>query len=149
MRRRMRRRGLVLKLLTALKQVCNHPAQYLGEKDVPLAGRSGRDMPHDLVEAAAAADVPLLPGIGDLQPECDREGWELPCRHAAALCFQAAWLLDADPFVLLLSRGLGEEELTGELRRRAELAATVTWAAERARKMLTESDVTAMFSRLT
>jgi SNF2 family DNA or RNA helicase len=38
----MRRRGLVLKLLTALKQVCNHPAQYLGEKDAPLAGRSGK-----------------------------------------------------------------------------------------------------------
>ncbi len=35
------RRGLVLKLLTALKQVCNHPAQYLGQ-DSPLAGRSGK-----------------------------------------------------------------------------------------------------------
>ncbi|BCJ32512.1 helicase SNF2 [Actinocatenispora thailandica] len=35
------RRGLVLKLLTALKQICNHPAQYLGEPG-PLAGRSGK-----------------------------------------------------------------------------------------------------------
>jgi uncharacterized Zn finger protein len=85
-----------------------------------IAALLDRDMPHDLVEAAADADVPLLPGIGDLQPECDCEGWELPCTHAAALCFQAAWLLDADPFVLLLLRGLGQEELTEELRRRAE-----------------------------
>lgn len=84
-----------------------------------LAALLDRDMPHDLVEAAADADVPLLPGIGDLQPECDCEGWELPCKHAAALCFQTAWLLDADPFVLLLLRGLGQEELTEELRRRA------------------------------
>jgi uncharacterized Zn finger protein len=84
-----------------------------------LAALLDRDMPHDLVEAAADADVPLLPGIGDLQPECDCEGWELPCTHAAALCFQAAWLLDADPFVLLLLRGLGQEDLTDELRRRA------------------------------
>jgi uncharacterized Zn finger protein len=84
-----------------------------------LAALLDRDMPHDLVEAAADADVPLLPGIGDLQPECDCEGWELPCTHAAALCFQAAWLLDADPFVLLLLRGLGQEDLTEELRRRA------------------------------
>ena len=38
----MRRRGLVLKLLTALKQVCNHPAQYLRERDTRLAGRSGK-----------------------------------------------------------------------------------------------------------
>ncbi|MFP5347469.1 MAG: DEAD/DEAH box helicase, partial [Actinomycetes bacterium] len=35
------RRGLVLSLLTALKQVCNHPAQYLHETS-PLAGRSGK-----------------------------------------------------------------------------------------------------------
>ena len=85
-----------------------------------LAALLDRDMPQDLVEAAAAADVPLLPGIGDLQPECDCAGWELPCTHAAALCFQAAWLLDADPFVLLLLRGLGRDDLTAELRRRAE-----------------------------
>lgn len=35
------RRGLVLALLTALKQICNHPAQYLGESG-PLHGRSGK-----------------------------------------------------------------------------------------------------------
>jgi hypothetical protein len=37
----IQRRGLVLRLITALKQVCNHPAHYLGE-DGPLAGRSGK-----------------------------------------------------------------------------------------------------------
>jgi hypothetical protein len=35
------RRGQVLALLTALKQICNHPAQYLGEAG-PLQGRSGK-----------------------------------------------------------------------------------------------------------
>ncbi len=35
------RRGLVLKLLTALKQITNHPAQYL-KQDGPLPGRSGK-----------------------------------------------------------------------------------------------------------
>jgi superfamily II DNA or RNA helicase len=35
------RRGRILKLLTALKQICNHPAQYLGESG-PTAGRSGK-----------------------------------------------------------------------------------------------------------
>ncbi len=39
--RGMSRRGLVLKLLTSLKQVCNHPAQLL-HQDGPLAGRSGK-----------------------------------------------------------------------------------------------------------
>src|SRR5439155_25733652 len=35
------RRGRVLALLTALKQICNHPAQYLHEPG-PLPGRSGK-----------------------------------------------------------------------------------------------------------
>ncbi|WP_410579442.1 SWIM zinc finger family protein [Amycolatopsis sp. lyj-108] len=83
-----------------------------------LAALLDRDMPHDLVEAADDAGVHLLPGIGDLDPDCDCPGWELPCRHAAALSFQASWLLDADPFVLLLMRGKGERELLDELQRR-------------------------------
>ncbi|MDQ2588008.1 DEAD/DEAH box helicase [Saccharothrix yanglingensis] len=36
------RRGRVVRLLTALKQVCNHPAQYLKEGSPVLAGRSGK-----------------------------------------------------------------------------------------------------------
>ncbi|MFF7973717.1 SNF2-related protein [Streptomyces sp. NPDC007905] len=36
------RSGLVLKLLTSLKQICNHPAQFLKEDEPKLAGRSGK-----------------------------------------------------------------------------------------------------------
>ncbi|GAA4924021.1 SNF2-related protein [Streptomyces coeruleoprunus] len=36
------RRGLIMKLLTSLKQICNHPAQYLKEQPARLAGRSGK-----------------------------------------------------------------------------------------------------------
>ncbi|MFI9219554.1 DEAD/DEAH box helicase [Streptomyces werraensis] len=36
------RSGLVLKLLTGLKQICNHPAQFLKEDQAPLTGRSGK-----------------------------------------------------------------------------------------------------------
>ncbi len=35
------RAGLVFKLLTSLKQICNHPAHYLKQPG-PLAGRSGK-----------------------------------------------------------------------------------------------------------
>jgi SNF2 family DNA or RNA helicase len=35
------RRGQVLRLLTVLKQICNHPAQYLHQR-APVAGRSGK-----------------------------------------------------------------------------------------------------------
>jgi SNF2 family DNA or RNA helicase len=40
-RGQMQRRGTVLALLSKLKQVCNHPAHFLGD-DSALAGRSGK-----------------------------------------------------------------------------------------------------------
>ena len=73
------------------------------------------DMPHELVDAAHAVGVPLLPGPGDLDPECSCPDWGHPCKHAAALCYQAGWLLGAEPFVLLLMRGRGEEQVRAEL----------------------------------
>ncbi|MEU8888293.1 DEAD/DEAH box helicase [Streptomyces sp. NPDC048442] len=36
------RRGLIMKLLTSLKQICNHPAQYLKENPARLTARSGK-----------------------------------------------------------------------------------------------------------
>ncbi|WBQ02107.1 SWIM zinc finger family protein [Kribbella sp. CA-293567] len=86
------------------------------------------EMPHDLVEAAADAGVPLLPGIGDLDPSCTCDGWELPCQHAAGLCYQAGWLLDEDPFVLLLLRGRSRETLLEDLQRRSSTAAAAVVA---------------------
>ncbi|WP_371664811.1 DEAD/DEAH box helicase [Streptomyces sp. NBC_00280] len=38
----MVRRGLIVKLLTGLKQICNHPAQFLKEDRPHIAGRSGK-----------------------------------------------------------------------------------------------------------
>lgn len=81
------------------------------------------DMPHDLATAAQDAGVPLLPAVGDLEPDCDCDGWEYPCKHAAALCYQTSWLLDADPFLLLLMRGRGAPEVLAELRDRNVTAA--------------------------
>ncbi|TDE58917.1 SWF/SNF family helicase [Nonomuraea mesophila] len=83
-----------------------------------IAALLDRDMPHDLVEAAQDAAVPLLPAVGDLEPECSCPDWGHPCAHAAALCYQVSWLLDADPFVLLLMRGRGQDELIEALQQR-------------------------------
>ncbi|MFI1369935.1 DEAD/DEAH box helicase [Streptomyces griseochromogenes] len=38
----MARRGLIVKLLTGLKQICNHPAQFLKEDEPRLPERSGK-----------------------------------------------------------------------------------------------------------
>ncbi len=54
------RHGLVLKLLTCLKQITNHPAQYLGEAG-PLPGRSGKLTALDeLVDVALDNDESML-----------------------------------------------------------------------------------------
>ncbi|GCB47883.1 DEAD/DEAH box helicase [Streptomyces sp. NL15-2K] len=59
------RRGLVLKLLTALKQICNHPAQYLKEhslrQSTPLRGRSGKlDLLDELLDTITAEGESVL-----------------------------------------------------------------------------------------
>lgn len=58
----MARRGLVMKLLTGLKQVCNHPAQYLKEPDTAqLVGRSGKlELLDELVDTVLAEDGSVL-----------------------------------------------------------------------------------------
>ncbi|MEU1459649.1 SWIM zinc finger family protein [Streptomyces sp. NPDC005727] len=73
----------------------------------------------ELPESLADCGVPLLPGPGDLAPRCSCPDSGHPCKHAAALCYQMARLLDADPFVLLLLRGRGERELLDALSRRS------------------------------
>ncbi|MER6983785.1 SWF or SNF family helicase, partial [Streptomyces carpinensis] len=87
------------------------------ERSGHLAALLDRDLPPHLVEDAAAFGIELLPGIGDLEPECDCDAWD-HCGHTAALCHLVARLLDQDPFVLLLMRGRDERALFGELRAR-------------------------------
>ncbi|MFE6775824.1 DEAD/DEAH box helicase [Streptomyces sp. NPDC057702] len=55
------RRGLVIKLLTALKQVCNHPAQYLREDAPVIAGRSGKlELLDELLDTVLAEGASVL-----------------------------------------------------------------------------------------
>ncbi|MFI9025887.1 SWIM zinc finger family protein [Streptomyces sp. NPDC053560] len=97
-----------------------------------LAALLGRTLPRALAEREEEAGVRLLPGPGDLVPRCSCPDRGHPCKHAAALCFQAARLLDADPFVLLLMRGRGERELLDELSRRNATHSAGTERAARA-----------------
>ncbi|XVS60546.1 DEAD/DEAH box helicase [Actinosynnema sp. CA-299493] len=55
------RRGRIVKLLTGLKQVCNHPAQYLKETSPKLAGRSGKlELLDELLDTILAEDGAVL-----------------------------------------------------------------------------------------
>ncbi|MEV0257134.1 SWIM zinc finger family protein [Streptomyces sp. NPDC050732] len=83
-----------------------------------IAALLDKEMPHALADAAVRADVPLLPGARELAPSCTCPDRGHPCKHAAALAYQTARLLDADPFVLLLLRGGEEQDLLDELSHR-------------------------------
>ncbi|MEV4945921.1 SWIM zinc finger family protein [Streptomyces sp. NPDC053755] len=78
-----------------------------------IAALLDKDVPH-----ALEAVTGLLPAPGDLIPDCSCPDDGFPCKHAAALCYQAARLLDEDPFVLFLMRGRGEQEILAALTRR-------------------------------
>ena len=87
-----------------------------------VAGESGHlgalmagELPHRLVEQAEEAGVELLPYGGELGSACPCGAWVDPCVHALALMLQVAWLVDADPWVLLRLRGLSPDELQAEL----------------------------------
>ncbi|MFE4856287.1 SWF or SNF family helicase [Streptomyces sp. NPDC056670] len=87
------------------------------ERSGHIAALLDREMPPHLVEDAAGAGIELLPGIGDLEPECTCGAWD-HCPHTAALSYQVARLLDQDPFVLLLLRGRAERPLLDALQER-------------------------------
>jgi uncharacterized Zn finger protein len=76
-----------------------------------------------IVADAAALDIRLLPGPGDLRPDCSCPDWAEPCKHAAAVCYLVADELDRDPFILFTLRGVGRHDLLAMVRERRSAAA--------------------------
>ena len=76
------------------------------------------ELPPGVADDAKAAGLDLLPGAGDVQPRCSCPDWSDPCKHSAAVCYLIAEQLDADPFGLLLLRGLGREDVLARVRGR-------------------------------
>lgn len=55
------RRGLIVKLLTGLKQICNHPAQYLKEDKPRITGRSGKlELLDELLDTILSEEASVL-----------------------------------------------------------------------------------------
>ena len=97
--------------------------EVVGRAKLAAALLSG-EVPHELHEI-------LLPGVGDLIPDCNCPDGAEPCKHSAALCYVAADLFDVDPFALLLLRGRSREQVLNELRsRRAAMLGTPEAAVE-------------------
>lgn len=57
----MARRGLIVKLLTGLKQICNHPAQFLKEDRPKIPGRSGKlELLDELLDTILSEEASVL-----------------------------------------------------------------------------------------
>jgi uncharacterized Zn finger protein len=70
-----------------------------------VAQLSSGTLPRELHEDLAAIGISLLPSMFDADATCTCEDWDAPCRHAAAVLYQAAWILDDDPLLVFLLRG--------------------------------------------
>jgi uncharacterized Zn finger protein len=90
-----------------------------------------------IVDDLQGAGVGLLPGPGELGPYCSCPDWADPCKHAAAVCYLVASLLDDDPFVLLHLRGREREDVLAEVRSRR---AQAVGAASRPRRDRADDD---------
>ena len=93
---------------------CEAVAAEAGRIAALLAG----DLPHSLVEHAEEAGVELLPYGGEIEAGCSCDAWLDPCPHALAVLLQLTVLVEQDPFVLLLLRGLARDELLARLHAR-------------------------------
>ncbi len=117
-------RGLWAVLGHACRCSTRRAADALVETVAAEAGRVAAllagDLPHTLVEHAEEAGVELLPYGGELGSTCTCDAWTDPCPHALAVMYQLAWLVDADPFVLLHLRGLARDDLLARLHERTE-----------------------------
>lgn len=102
-------------------RVLNALAAEIGHTAALLEG----ELPPGVSDDVRSVGLDLLPGAGELQPRCSCPDWADPCKHAAAVCFLVADALDADPFGVLLLRGLGREEVLAGLRSRRHANASV------------------------
>ncbi|MDQ6716518.1 MAG: SWIM zinc finger family protein, partial [Actinomycetota bacterium] len=87
------------------------------------------ELPPDVVADAAEVGVDLLPVAGEVGPRCSCPDWADPCKHAAAVVYLVADMLDEDPFSLLLLRGRTRDEVLAALRQRRSSSATEVRAA--------------------
>ncbi len=99
----MERRGLVLATLTKLKQVCNHPAHFLGESSVGGQDRSGKlerldELVDQLLEAEERALIfTQYRTMGDLLSGhlSDRLDRRIPFLHGGTTMQQREAMVDA------------------------------------------------------
>jgi hypothetical protein len=72
----------------------------------------------EIVGDLEGAGLDLLPGAGEISTSCSCPDGANPCKHAAAVCYLIAELMDRDPFTIFHLRGQARDEVLAALRAR-------------------------------
>jgi uncharacterized Zn finger protein len=89
----------------------------LRRKAIYAARLLSGEMPRDIEEIFAAADVSLFPkSAEDLIMSCTCPDWASPCKHVAAVYYVLGAEFDRDPFLLFELRGRSREQVMNALR---------------------------------
>jgi uncharacterized Zn finger protein len=100
----------------------------MSEQAIFAAKLLAGEMPQEIEQAFAAADVDLFPAhSGDLVTTCSCPDFANPCKHIAAVYFLLGERFDEDPFLIFELRGRTKDQIIAALRaRRAEATAPVS-----------------------
>jgi uncharacterized Zn finger protein len=89
----------------------------LAEQAIHSARLLAGEFPPELEPVLAGIGAPLFPArLSDLKLICSCPDHAVPCKHIAAVFYLLAEQFDDDPFLILLWRGRGREELLKQLR---------------------------------
>jgi uncharacterized Zn finger protein len=78
------------------------------------------ELSSELVDDATAIGISLLPANDEITTGCSCPDDAEPCKHAAAVCYLIADILDDNPFELLHLRGRSQEDVVASLRSRRQ-----------------------------
>ncbi len=81
------------------------------------------EMPQNIEDAFAAADVPLFPQYAqDVATDCSCPDFANPCKHIAAVYYLLGEQFDEDPFLIFHLRGRTRQQIIDALRARRATA---------------------------
>jgi uncharacterized Zn finger protein len=94
-------------------------ADVMASQAIFAAKLLASEMPQDIEDAFAAANVSLFPDkSGDLKTDCSCPDWANPCKHVAAVYYLLGERFDADPFLIFELRGRSKDQIIEMLRAR-------------------------------
>ncbi len=95
----------------------------MAEQAIFAAKLLAGEMPQNIEDAFAAADVPLFPQYAqDVATDCSCPDFANPCKHIAAVYYLLGEQFDEDPFLIFHLRGRTREQIIDALRARRATA---------------------------